>query len=115
LLIGALVFGAIYYYQSEQQERGNEAFRNQMKLQEAEANRREAALAREKEEAKILVEQRRSKQQADRALAQQYLKCFGRPIPVDPASMSDQEKLDLYVKMNPSLLAANAGVPSCGE
>jgi uncharacterized protein HemX len=50
LVIGALGFGAIYYYQSEQQERAKETYRHQIALQEAAAAQREAALFREKQE-----------------------------------------------------------------
>jgi hypothetical protein len=118
LLIGALAFGAIYYFQSEQAERAKEAHRHETALQEAAKAEREAVRYREQQErekAEIMAEQRRSREQANRELAQQYLKCFGRPIPADPASMSEKEWLDLYIKMNPNILAANAGIRSCGE
>jgi hypothetical protein len=118
LLTGALVFGAIYYYQSEQAERAKEAYHRQMMLQEAARDDREAERNRAKQErelAEFMAEQRRSREQANRELAQQYLKCFGHPIPVDPGSMSDKDWTNLYIKMNPGVLAGNADVQPCGE
>jgi hypothetical protein len=115
LLIAALAFGAIAYYQSEQKQRAKETHHHQLILQEVAANQREAERYRAEqaqEVARMQAEQRRAAEEYPRELARAYIDCFGRPPPRDPAFMSDKERLALELRMHPELLAANAGIPS---
>jgi hypothetical protein len=78
-----------------------------LEVQDAAAQLRQAQWEREKQERELkeaAVQAERERVAADRDLAQQYRECFGRPLGRDIALMSDKDKANLFILMNPEVL-----------
>ena len=113
LLIAALAFGVIYYYETSQTERQKQEYHNQLERDsiargyaEWDEKQREERAKQQRE----MDEEKRAREEDDRRVAYDYQRCFGRPIPSSWWGGNPSEKLKILYAVYPGNLTDERAV-----
>ena len=85
LLIAALAFGGLYYYQTSATERQKQEYNNQLERDRIARGYAEDFERQREEKAKLQREidkEKRDREEEERQIAYDYQRCFGRPFPL---------------------------------
>jgi hypothetical protein len=113
LLIAALAFGGIYYYETSQTEQQKQEYYNQLERDSIAREYAKGEQEQREEKAKLqreIDQMKRDEEESNRRVAYDYQRCFGRPIPSSWWGGNPSEKLKILFTVYPGNLTDERAV-----